>query len=182
MRKSTFILALIPVLGTISSCISDEENLDAVFEQDLQKIEQYIQTVETEYTRRETIGQTGIELLFLTEQVESEELPEVRDTLAVNYTGMLLDGTVFDTSLEQVAQENDVFNPNRTYEPYEVVLGMSNVINGWHWSLSQMKEGEKAIALIPSSYAYGNQSSGPIPANSVLVFELDLVEVRPYQP
>ncbi len=174
-------MALLPVLGTISSCISDEENLDVVFEQDLQKIEEYIQTVETEYTRRETIEETGIVLLF-TEEVESEELPQVRDTLAVNYTGMLTDGTVFDTSIEQVAQANDVFNPNRTYEPFEIVLGMSNVINGWHWALSQMKEGEKAIALIPSSYAYGSQANGPIPANSVLVFELDLLEVRPYQP
>lgn len=174
-------MALIPLLGTVASCISDEENLDVVFEQDLQKIEEYIQSVETEYTRRQTVGETGIELLFL-EEAESEELPEVRDTLAVNYTGMLLDGTVFDTSLEQVAQDNGLFNPNRTYAPFEVVLGMSSVINGWHWSLSQMKEGEKAIALIPSSYAYGSQANGPIPANSVLVFELDLVEVRPYQP
>lgn len=181
MRKSTLILALIPVLGTISSCISDEENMDVVFEQDLQKIEEYIQTVETEYMRRETVGETGIVLLF-TEEVESEELPQVRDTLVVDYTGKLLDGTVFDTSVEQVAQDNGLFNPNRTYEPFEVVLGMSSVINGWHWSLSQMKEGEKAIALIPSSYAYGSQANGPIPANSVLVFELDLLEVRPYQP
>lgn len=174
-------MALIPVLGTISSCISDEENMDVVFEQDLQKIEEYIQTVETEYMRRETVGETGIVLLF-TEEVESEELPQVRDTLVVDYTGKLLDGTVFDTSVEQVAQDNGLFNPNRTYEPFEVVLGMSSVINGWHWSLSQMKEGEKAIALIPSSYAYGSQANGPIPANSVLVFELDLLEVRPYQP
>lgn len=174
-------MALIPVLGTISSCISDEENMDVVFEQDLQKIEEYIQTVETEYMRRETVGETGIVLLF-TEEVESEELPQVRDTLVVDYTGKLLDDTVFDTSVEQVAQDNGLFNPNRTYEPFEVVLGMSSVINGWHWSLSQMKEGEKAIALIPSSYAYGSQANGPIPANSVLVFELDLLEVRPYQP
>lgn len=178
MRKSPFILVL---LVAFSSCISDEENLDVQFEQDLQKIEEYIQTVDTEYSRRETIEETGIVLLF-TEEVESEELPQVRDSLFVNYTGMLLDGTVFDTSIEQVAQDNDVFNPNRTYAPFQVILGISNVINGWHWSLSQMKEGEKAIALIPSAYAYGSQANGPIPANSVLVFELDLVEVRPHQP
>lgn len=181
MKKSALTWGMMPAVVLMASCISEEENVDVVFEQDLQKIEEYIQTVETEYMRRETVGDTGIELLF-TEVVEEGELPDGRDTLSVNYTGMLLDGTVFDTSLQQVAQDNDVFNPDRTYEPYDIILGVSNVINGWHWSLSRMKEGEKAIALIPSAYAYGSQANGPIPANSVLVFELDLVEVRPYQP
>lgn len=181
MKKSTLIWGMLPAVVLMASCISDEENIDVVFEQDLQKIEEYIQTVDTEYMRRETVGETGIVLLF-TEEVEEGELPEARDTLSVDYTGMLLDGTVFDTSLEQVAQDNDVFNPDRSYEPYDIILGVSNVINGWHWSLSRMKEGEKAIALIPSSYAYGTQANGPIPANSVLVFELDLVQVRAHQP
>jgi FKBP-type peptidyl-prolyl cis-trans isomerase FklB len=95
---------------------------------------------------------------------------------------MLLDNTVFDTSLEQVAKDNNLFNENRNYEPFEVVLGVSNVISGWHGALSIMKEGEKATALIPSTYGYGNRAQGPIPANSVLVFELDLIENRPYQP
>ncbi|SHM37351.1 FKBP-type peptidyl-prolyl cis-trans isomerase FklB [Cyclobacterium lianum] len=181
MKTSAFAWGLLPGLILLASCISEEENMDVIFEQDLQKIEEYIQTVDTEYMRRETVGETGIVLLF-TEEVEEGELAEVRDTLAVDYTGKLLDGTVFDTSVEQVAQDNGLLNPNRNYEPYGVILGVSNVINGWHWSLSRMKEGEKAIALIPSAYAYGSQAQGPIPANSVLVFELDLVEVRPHQP
>jgi FKBP-type peptidyl-prolyl cis-trans isomerase FklB len=94
---------------------------------------------------------------------------------------MLLDNTVFDTSLEQVARDNNLFDESRNYEPFALVLGVSGVISGWEGALSRMKEGEKATALIPSIYGYGNQGQGPIPANSVLVFELDLTENRPYQ-
>jgi FKBP-type peptidyl-prolyl cis-trans isomerase FklB len=181
MKRNIKYWTFLPLVFLLGSCISDEENADALFQQDLEKIETYIQNFPTEYMKRETIEGTGIELLF-TEVVEDGELAVVRDTLAVDYTGMLLDGTVFDTSIEQVARDNNLFNESRTYEPYELILGVSSVITGWHGALSLMKEGEKATALIPSAYAYGNQAQGPIPANSVLVFELDLTENRPFQP
>ncbi|MEX0883810.1 MAG: FKBP-type peptidyl-prolyl cis-trans isomerase [Cyclobacteriaceae bacterium] len=180
MKKHALGFGLLLMALSFVSCISEEENLDAVFMQDLQKIEDYILTVEDEYMRKETVGETGIVLLF-TEVVEDGELAQVRDTLMVNYTGMLLDGTVFDTSIEQVARDNDMHSPTRNYEPYGLILGVSNVIEGWHWALSRMKEGEKVTALIPSAYAYGKNGSGPIPANSVLVFDLDLVENAPFE-
>ncbi|MEX2513971.1 MAG: FKBP-type peptidyl-prolyl cis-trans isomerase [Cyclobacteriaceae bacterium] len=180
MKKHALGLGLSMMALSFVSCISEEENLDAVLIQDLQKIEDYVETVENEYMRKETVGETGIVLLF-TEVVEEGELAAVKDTLKVNYTGMLLDGTVFDTSIEQVARDNDMHNPSRNYEPYGVILGVSNVIEGWHWALSRMKEGEKVTALIPSVYAYGNNKSGPIPANSVLIFEMDLVENAPFE-
>jgi FKBP-type peptidyl-prolyl cis-trans isomerase FklB len=165
---------------TMFSCISDDENWEATFNRDVKKIEEYIQTVETEYMRKETIGDTGVVLLF-TEVNDAGEVPKNQDTLYVDYTGYLLDGTVFDTSNEDVAKDNGIHNTSRTYEPYRIELGVSLEITGWHIALSQMKEGEKAIALIPSGYAYGSQANGPIPANSVLAFDLDLVEVRSHQ-
>lgn len=161
------------------SCISEEENLDAIHSQDLQNIEDYIQSVDFEYMKKETIGETGIVLLF-TEVVEEGELPQVRDSLDVDYTGKYLDETVFDTSVEQVAIDNDMHNPSRTYEPFRVVLGVSGVISGWHGVLSQMKEGEKVTALIPSAYAYGTQGRDPIPPNTVLVFDMEVVNHSPF--
>jgi FKBP-type peptidyl-prolyl cis-trans isomerase FklB len=181
MKKNIKYWALLPLVALLGACVSDEENGDVLFQQELDRIETYIQNFPTEYERRETVGETGIVLLF-TEALEDGELAQFRDTLLVNYTGKLLDNTVFDTSVEQVAKDNNIFNENRNYEPFEVVLGVSNVISGWHGALSTMKEGEKATALIPSTYGYGNRGQGPIPANSVLVFELDLTENRPYQP
>jgi len=181
MKRNIKFWALLPLVAFLGSCISDDENVDVIFEQDLKKIETYVQNFPTEYKKEERVGETGIVLLF-TEVVEEGELPQVGDTLAVDYTGMLLDGTVFDTSIEQTARDNAVFNENRTYEPFDVIFGVSSVISGWHGALSLMKEGEKATALIPSAYAYGSQGQGPIPANSVLVFELDLTENRPIEP
>jgi FKBP-type peptidyl-prolyl cis-trans isomerase FklB len=143
-------------------------------------IEDYVQNTETEYIRKETIENTGIVLLF-TEVNDEGQVPVNKDTIYVDYTGYLLDGKVFDTSVEDIAKDNQVHNPNRTYEPFRIELGVSNVIFGWHAALAHMKEGEKAIALIPSTYAYGPQPNGPIPANSVLVFDLHLVEVRSHQ-
>lgn len=181
MKRNSKYWTFIALVVLLGSCISDEENADALFQQDLQKIETYIQNFPTEYMKRETIEGTGIELLF-TEVVEEGQVAVVRDTLAVDYTGMLLDGTVFDTSIEQVARDNNLFNESRTYEPFRLILGVTGVIPGWNGALSLMKEGEKAVAIIPSAYAYGSQAPGSIPANSVLVFEIDLIENRPYQP
>jgi len=181
MKRNIKYWALLPLVAFLGSCISDDENIDVIFEQDLKKIETYVQNFPTEYMKKDAVGETGIVLLF-TEVVEEGELVQGRDTLAVDYTGMLLDGTVFDTSIEQTARDNGLFNESRNYEPYNVILGESSVISGWHWALSRMKEGEKATALIPSAYGYGSQAQGPIPANSVLVFELDLTENRPIQP
>jgi len=180
MKKNIKYWALLPLVALLGACVSDEENGDVLFQQELDKIETYIQNFPTEYERRETIEGTGIEILF-TEVVEEGELAQFRDTLFVNYTGMLLDNTVFDTSLEQVARNNNLFDESRNYEPFALVLGVSGVISGWEGALSRMKEGEKATALIPSIYGYGDRATGPIPANSVLVFELDLTENRPYQ-
>lgn len=180
MIRNIKYLALMPLLAVLLSCVSEEENLDVIFQEDLDKIETYIQNFPDEYMKKEEIEGTGIVLLF-TEVVEEGEVAVARDTLAVDYTGMLLDGTVFDTSIEQTARDNGLYSESRTYEPYKLVLGVSGVIQGWHGALSLMKEGEKATALIPSYYGYGSQGAGSIPPNSVLVFELDLTENRPYQ-
>lgn len=178
MKKISLHLLALLGLSLAVSCVSDEENLEVVFQRDKQAIETYIQNTETEYVRREAVGESGVTLLFLETNPEGRQAA-VRDTLYVDYTGFLLDGTIFDTSVEQVARDNDRFDQNRQYEPFRIELGISLVIDGWHIALSQMREGEKAIALIPSFYAYGTQGRPPvIGPNTVLAFELDLVSVR----
>jgi FKBP-type peptidyl-prolyl cis-trans isomerase len=87
------------------------------------------------------------------------------DTLTVNYTGTLLNGTKFDSS----------YDPGRT--PYTFRLGAGAVIAGWDMGLAGMKVGGKRRLTIPPSLAYGNQANGPIPANSTLRFEVDLVSI-----
>lgn len=89
-------------------------------------------------------------------------------TVSVLYTGRLLNGTVFDAS----SQHSNV--------PISFVLGRGQVIAGWDEGIALMRKGEKATLLIPSALAYGptGAGSGTIPANSVLRFEVELVDVQ----
>ena len=176
MKTNILYLLTALLVGLFSSCISEDESSDAILDKDLKEIESFIQNTDIVPVKKVPVGETGIVLLFTEENPGGE--PSVSgDSLLVNYTGYFLDGTVFDTSIEQVATDNDMFNSNREYAPYPVILGYTSVISGWHYALSQMKEGEKATALIPSIYAYGPYGQGSIGPNTVLAFDLELVEV-----
>ena len=97
----------------------------------------------------------------------------------VNYVGTLLDGTCFDTSDKEMAQARGVYMEGRPYEPYQVTIDRSRVIQGWHQALKLLNKGAKATFYIPSSLAYGPQEKGPIiKANSNLVFDMEIVEVK----
>jgi FKBP-type peptidyl-prolyl cis-trans isomerase len=86
------------------------------------------------------------------------------DKVTVNYVGMLTDGKVFDSSYDRG-------------QPFELMLGAGQVIKGWDEGLQGMKVGGKRRLVIAPDYAYGNQNVGPIPANSPLVFEVELLDV-----
>lgn len=87
------------------------------------------------------------------------------DTVAFTYTGRLQDGTVFDSSQGR--------------GPYIIVLGAGTVIPGMEQGLAGMQPGGKRLIVIPPSMGYGSQDYGPIPANSTLMFEVEVVSVTP---
>jgi FKBP-type peptidyl-prolyl cis-trans isomerase len=177
MKKHIWQLLTLIGLITLASCISDDENMDAIFERDKQSIREFVENYDEEYIRREDFGETGIVVLFLEESEEGPTPNFDSDTLYVDYIGSRLDGAVFDTSIDSVAQDNDIHNPNREYAPFRISPDVG-VIQGWYAALSVMKEGDKVLAIIPSAYAYGNQSPSPlIPPNTILKFEMDLVKV-----
>jgi FKBP-type peptidyl-prolyl cis-trans isomerase len=90
--------------------------------------------------------------------------PMMGEIVRVNYTGWLTDGTVFDSSFKRG-------------EPSQFQLGQ--VIPGWNEGLQQMTVGSKFKFTIPPALAYGDQDVGPIPANSTLIFEIELLEILP---
>ncbi|GBG34287.1 Peptidyl-prolyl cis-trans isomerase [Hondaea fermentalgiana] len=91
--------------------------------------------------------------------------PMVDDLCKLNYEGKLVTGVVFDSSLER--GEPAYFTP-------------SQVIEGWKEALQEMEEGDKWEVVIPSALAYGEKGAGEkIPADSALVFEIELLEVNP---
>lgn len=107
--------------------------------------------------------------------------PEVDkgDNISVNYTGYVVDGSIFDTSLEDVARANNTFNEARPYAPLEIEVGAGSVIAGWDEGLQYLREGSKAKLLIPSTLGYGErQVSEEIKANSVLIFDVEVTQVK----
>ena len=104
--------------------------------------------------------------------------PQVGQKVKVNYTGYLMDGTVFDTSFEELAKEANIYSAGRPYGPIEFPLGQGRVIKGWDMGIGLLSEGGKATLVIPSPLGYGNRGSGGvIKPNSTLVFTVELVEI-----
>lgn len=104
--------------------------------------------------------------------------PQVGDQVQVNYTGNVLEGGYFDTSVEEKAKEFGLHDPRRPYGPFEFVLGTGGVIHGWDEGIALLSEGTIARLYIPSPMAYGDQQrSEVIVANAILEFEVELVGI-----
>jgi FKBP-type peptidyl-prolyl cis-trans isomerase len=112
-------------------------------------------------------AEQGGALVVQDQVVGSGEAAAAGDTVRVNYTGRLENGTVFDTTVGKT--------------PIEFPLGVGFVIPGWDQGLVGMKEGGKRMLIIPPQLGYGAQDYGPIPGNSTLIFEVELVEVEKAQ-
>lgn len=89
--------------------------------------------------------------------------PSANSTVKVHYHGTLLDGTVFDSSIER-------------NEP--ISFPLNRVIKGWTEGLQLMVAGDTFKFFIPSNLAYGNAATGKIKPGSVLIFEVELLEVQ----
>ncbi len=97
------------------------------------------------------------------------DAPAVGQNVSVNYTGMLVNGEKFDSNLDPQFQH---------VEPFRFPLGQNRVIAGWDEGIALLKKGGKATLYIPSHLAYGMRSPSPkIPANSVLIFDVELVDI-----
>ncbi len=101
--------------------------------------------------------------------------------VAVNYVLRLTDGTLIDTSYEEVARAEGQFDQRRMpYRPYEFLVGNDNVVQGWHLGIPLVNEGGKGTLLLPSSLGYASnvRPGDPIPPNAVLVFDVEVVEIK----
>lgn len=105
---------------------------------------------------------SGLQYLVL-EPGTGTEHPDAADMVKVHYHGTLIDGTVFDSSVDRG-------------EP--ISFGLKQVIPGWTEGLQLMVEGEKTRFFIPSNLAYGNRAAGKIAPGSTLIFDVELLGIN----
>lgn len=179
MRNQPFIsfLALILVGISLSACVDSESTVETILERDKKAIEEYLAANPITGPKDFVDEITGFRVIWQ-EMSNSGQLPEPGDTVRVNYTGKLLSNRVFDTSIESVARENNIYSENRNYIPIKFILGRGQLIEGFEAAIAIMEVGDKATVLMPSLYGYGNASQGDIPPNSPLIFELHLIEIK----
>lgn len=109
-------------------------------------------------------------------------------TIYVHYAGYLEDGTLFDSSYEQVNKDYGKWDANRAaqngYQPFPFQAGnKSGLIPGFLEGLEKMNIGDKAVLFIPSKLGYGERgAAGVIPPNANLIFELELLDKLPGAP
>ena len=89
---------------------------------------------------------------------------EVGDTVVIHYTGTLLNGEKFDSSVDRG-------------EPFVCPIGIGYVIEGWDKGIVGMQVGEEAVLTIEPEMGYGDAEMGNIPPNSTLIFEVKLLQV-----
>ncbi len=146
-----------------------QDDRDAKKKSDKAKAEQDEAQAIQKYLKDNNITPTQVlpnGLIYVEKQAGSGPKAAAGSKVKVHYTGMLLNGTKFDSSLD-------------SGQPLEFTLGQREVIEGWEQGIALMSQGTKASLIIPSKMAYGERGAGGgrIPPNSPLLFELELVEI-----
>ena len=93
------------------------------------------------------------------------ELVGKEKQITVHYSGFLLDGTRFDSSVERD-------------EPFTFIAGAGQVIPGWDEGVQLMKKGSKARFIVPANLAWGNRDLGKIPPNSTVIFDVEVLDIK----
>jgi FKBP-type peptidyl-prolyl cis-trans isomerase len=112
-----------------------------------------------------TMTKTPSGLAYHDKKVGKGAVAKAGQTVSVQYTGWLPDGTKFDSSRDR-------------NEPFGFALGNGQVIKGWDEGVAGMRIGGRRLLVIPPDLAYGPGGSGPIPPNSTLVFDVELLGAK----
>jgi len=116
------------------------------------------------FSKEEGAVKTASGLVYKITQVGTGAQPKATDEVEVNYHGTLMDGTVFDSSIDR---------------KQSVTFPLDRVIKGWTEGLQLLKEGGKARLVIPSELAYGDMGAPPkIPGGATLIFDVELIKIK----
>lgn len=157
-------LFLFLALGALASCEEEYTPFDPVKqrETDEKLIQEYLKANNVDMS---AVTKTNSGLYYQPLEAGTGPKVESGDNVEVKYKGYLLNGTEFDSNYDK---------PN----PFEFMVGAQQVIAGWDEGLQLMHEGEKARLYIPSRLGYGQRPAGSIPSNSVLIFDVQVVDIK----
>ena len=150
MNKYYFAILVLIFLSSCNKGLSPEEQL----EEDISIIKQYIQDNGLE------AEETSSGLHYVINDLGTGNYPQQTDDVRVRYKGYFTDGGVFDES-----------------DAAGITFNLQGVIAGWTEGIPKFKEGGEGILLIPSGLAYGESGSGSIPPNTVLIFDVNLLDI-----
>ncbi len=136
--------------------LSPEEQL----KKDIERIETYISAHNIQNVQTTESG-----LRYVITQGGAGANASVGDNVTVHYTGKLLNGVKFDSSVDRGS-------------PFQFQLGRGQVIYGWDEGIQLFNKGAKGVLYIPSVYAYGTRGAGSIGPNEVLVFDIELIDIN----
>ncbi|WP_107038225.1 FKBP-type peptidyl-prolyl cis-trans isomerase [Brumimicrobium mesophilum] len=151
--KRIMLFASIGLIFLSTSCeksLSPEEQ----YEKDIKEIKAYIS--EKGLNAMET--STGLH--YVINELGTGNFPSSNDNVTVRYKGYTLEESIFDQSDEE-----------------GITFNLQQVIKGWTEGIQKFKEGGKGVLLIPSNLAYGENGSGSVGANEVLIFDVDLLTI-----
>lgn len=138
--------------------------MDRAYEAKTEKMRAVNNAFFAENRKRTEIKETDSGLQYEVVTQGTGKSPKPGDQVTVHYTGKLLDGTIFDSSVQSGRP---------------ATFGVTQVIPGWTEALQLMKEGDKFILYIPDELAYGERGAGGrIPPYSALIFEVELIKVN----
>ena len=108
---------------------------------------------------------TSTGLKYIITKAGNGAKPARGQLVKVHYTGKLEDGRVFDSSIPRG-------------EPFEFPVGMGRVVKGWDEGILMMSKGERRTLIVPPSLGYGMEGRGPIPPNTTMIFDVELVDFK----
>ena len=153
------LIAVIVIAAVIFYFYTSSNNQKAALE-NIEKGKAFLAENKTKEGVQET--PSGLQYLVL-ESGDSDIKPKAADSVTVHYHGTLIDGSVFDSSVDR----------NQTID-----FPLNRVIKGWTEGLQLMAIGDKYRFFIPADLGYGNRSAGSIPAGSLLIFDVELIAVN----
>ena len=167
----------------LSDIVSMEEmqQEDANFQEEMAKRQEEEPEVLAQYIKDNniTVKPTASGLYIVVKKKGNGPKVAAGKQVSIDYTGRLLDGTIFDSSRETDAREAGKYNAQRPYEPLSYKVGAMSLIPGWDEGVEGQPEGTELTLIMPSRLGYGERGAGnDILPYTPLVFDLTIVSVK----